>query len=86
MATHSSIFTWEIPWTEEPGGLQSMGSQELDTTERLNRHTLQRTHHLTMLPLVGREIDPSLGHRMQQGMVCRLGDATLKQAPWDTGK
>ena len=28
MATHSSIFAWEIPWTEEPGGLQSMGSQK----------------------------------------------------------
>ena len=27
MATHSSILTWEIPWTEEPSGLQSMGSQ-----------------------------------------------------------
>ena len=26
MATHSSILTWRIPWTEEPGGLQSMGS------------------------------------------------------------
>ena len=33
MATHSSILTWEITWTEEPGGLQSMGSQELDTGE-----------------------------------------------------
>ena len=32
MATHSSILGWEIPWTEEPGELQSMGSQELDTT------------------------------------------------------
>ena len=28
MATHSSILAWEVPWTEEPGGLQSMGSQE----------------------------------------------------------
>ena len=27
MATHSSIHAWEIPWTEEPGGLQSMGLQ-----------------------------------------------------------
>ena len=27
MATHSSIFAWRIPWTEEPGGLQSMGTQ-----------------------------------------------------------
>ena len=32
MAIHSSILTWKIPWTEEPGGLQSMGSQESDTT------------------------------------------------------
>ena len=28
MATHSSILAWEIPWTEEPGGPQSMGSQK----------------------------------------------------------
>ena len=32
MATHSSILVWRIPWTEEPGGLESVGSQELDTT------------------------------------------------------
>ena len=32
MATHSSIFVWRIPWTEEPDKLQSMGSQESDTT------------------------------------------------------
>ena len=31
MATHSSILAWEISWTEEPGGLQSMALQELDT-------------------------------------------------------
>ena len=28
MATHSNILAWEIPWTEEPGGLQSMGSKK----------------------------------------------------------
>ena len=34
MATHSSILAWGIPWTEEPGGLQSIESdKELDTTE-----------------------------------------------------
>ena len=38
MAAHSSILAWRIPWTEEPGGLQSMGSQESDTTWRLNHH------------------------------------------------
>ena len=29
MATHSNILTWRIPWTEEPGGIQSMGSQRV---------------------------------------------------------
>ena len=38
MAPHSSILAWKIPWTEEPGGLQSMGSLESDTTERLHFH------------------------------------------------
>ena len=36
MATHFSILAWKIPWTEEPGRLQSMDSQELDTTEWLS--------------------------------------------------
>ena len=36
MAPHSSTLTWKIPWTEEPGRLQSMGSLESDTTERLH--------------------------------------------------
>ena len=34
MASHSSIFAWRIPWTEEPGGLQSMGPHRVGT--RLN--------------------------------------------------
>ena len=34
-APHSSTFAWKIPWTEEPGGLQSMGSRE---SERLHFH------------------------------------------------
>ena len=41
MATHSTILAWRIPWTEEPGGLQSMGSQESDTTQRLNHQCPQ---------------------------------------------
>ena len=31
MATHCSVLAWKIPWTEEPGGLQSMGCKKLDT-------------------------------------------------------
>ena len=37
MATHSRIFAWRIPWTKEPSRLQSMGSQESDTTQQLNQ-------------------------------------------------
>ena len=33
ITTHSSVPPWRIPWTEEPGGLQSMGLQRVDTTE-----------------------------------------------------
>ena len=38
MAPHSSTFSWKIPWAEEPGRLQSMGSLESNTTERLHFH------------------------------------------------
>ena len=41
MATHSSILAWKIPWTEEPGGLQSMGSQKSQT--RLSDSTTTKT-------------------------------------------
>ena len=37
-APHSSPLAWKIPWTEEPGGLQSMGSLELDRTEQVHFH------------------------------------------------
>ena len=39
METHSSVLAWRIPGTEEPGGLQSMGSLQSDTTERLQFHS-----------------------------------------------
>ena len=44
MAAHSSILAWEIPWTEEPRGLQSIGSQELDTALQLNYHHQHGIH------------------------------------------
>ena len=40
MATHYNILAWKIPWTEEPDGLQSIVSKELDTTERLSPYLL----------------------------------------------
>ena len=42
MATHSSILAWKIPWTEEPGRLQSIAShKELNMTERLSMYVLK---------------------------------------------
>ena len=49
MATQSSILAWKIPWTEEPGRLQSMGSQRLghgSVTERTHAHTHTHTQNL----------------------------------------
>ena len=46
MATHSSILAWEIPWTEEPSGLQSMGSQRVG-------HNLETEHAGTIFEMTG---------------------------------
>ena len=40
MATHSSILAWEVPWTEKPGGLWSMGCKEFDMTYQVNNNKL----------------------------------------------
>ena len=44
VATHSSILVWRIPWTEEPGGLYSVGHKELDTDEATWHSTMQDTN------------------------------------------
>ena len=38
MAAHFSILVWEIPWTEEPCRLQSMGSQRVNITDQISKH------------------------------------------------
>ena len=43
MATHSSILAWEIPWTMEPDGLESIGVQESDTTK--HKQEQERGNH-----------------------------------------
>ena len=45
MATHSSILAWEIPWTEEPGRLQSMGSKRI-------RHDLATKHNSQLFEIL----------------------------------
>ena len=51
MATHSSILAWKIPWMEEPGGLQSMGSQRVGHDEHL--------HFLGLIPPFRSTLGPS---------------------------
>ena len=53
MATHSRILAWRIQWREEPGGLQSMGSQESDTTKQLTH-----TQHVEYLQMPDFTCDP----------------------------
>ena len=52
-ATHSTILAWKIPWTEEPGGLQSMGLHGSDTTEQLTTQHITRVLRMwvTLFPL-----------------------------------
>ena len=45
MAIHSSILAWRIPWTEEPGGPQSIGSQRVDRTEMTEHAVLLLTYN-----------------------------------------
>ena len=47
MTTHSSILAWRIPWTEEPGGLQSTGSQRVKHSGRILACT--QTFHFEMI-------------------------------------
>ena len=53
MATHSSNLAWETPWTEEPGGPQSMSLKELDLTERLTRFILHKVLSLVPCAIAG---------------------------------
>ena len=66
MATHSSILTWRIPWIEEPGGLQSVGSQRVGHDWATNTHTHTHTHthpHTQLREGGGRDRGPAGAYR-----------------------
>ena len=79
MATHSSIFTWKIPWTEEPGGLQSMESQRV----KHDRATLSLTHTHTQLPFSAPywSIEPKVRRLFFPDSLTRL---IFKRSPWES--
>ena len=64
MATHSSILAWRTPWTEEPGRLQSMGSQQLDMAKQLTHH-----HHHQEPPANAGERSPGGGQASHSGIL-----------------
>ena len=77
MSTHSSILAWRIPWTEEPGGLQSMGLQRVghNCVSKLHFHfliprTLQSSHVMVRL---GKAIDTRNEHCTQHGTLSLAG-------------
>ena len=67
MATHSSILAWRIPWTEEPGGLQSMGSQKVEhdwvTNTCIYIYSFSWAFQVTQFGLVA-QLCPTLCHPM----------------------
>ena len=64
MATHSSILAWEIPWTEDPGGLQSMGLQKSCTrcTDYTTAALFESSSYSTCSPIINRILGLSLFH------------------------
>ena len=68
MATHSSILAWTVPWTEEPGGLQSTGCKESDTTEQA------RTGVRTPTPESGGQLRPESAH-IESVLLCVSGNS-----------
>ena len=70
MATHSSIIAWKIPWTEEPGGLQSMGLQS-DTTGHAHGSFANKAFVLLQL------------HEVYKTLDCLLCDISDKNASND---
>ena len=84
MATHSSILAWRIPWTEEPGRLQTMGCKASDTTERISR-SLFRLETVTVVKRtwVAEERLPRQGVRREGTEHCPLPSTTAGHVtPW----
>ena len=98
METYSSILAWKIPWTKEPGGLQSTGHQELDTTE--HTHTRWKTEvgsdgeqlgilHQARCKFDGKAQSSTLEHQMELHMAPQappLGTTALKLERLSTGQ
>ena len=78
MATHSSIFAWRIPWREEPGGIQSMGSQSwtwLSVCACMHVHTHTHTH----TPSSKQQGAPDICTKQKASIGRRVGQRSYQQ-------
>ena len=66
MVTHSSILAWRIPWREEPGGLESMGSQRIGH----DRATWHAQHTVSTTPHKGKKVTKFASHRSHKWGGC----------------
>ena len=71
MGTHSSILTWKIPWSEEYGGLKSLGLQESDMTEQLTHTHTSKVDQTCQLDILN----------VQPHFVMILGSSSPKKVP-----
>ena len=79
MATHSSILAWRIPWTEEPGGLQSMGSHTV-------RHEQATEHTHTHRGLGPHIKNTKQNQKVKQKQCCNKFNRLLKNSPYQKNK
>ena len=64
MVTYSSILAWESPWTEEPGGLQSMGSQKV-REDLATKESACNAGDPSLIPELGRSTGEEIGYSLQ---------------------
>ena len=78
MTTHSSFLAWRIPWTENPGGLQSWVLKESDITKRLSSSNsileVKKKLMMAWIKLVTVELDKGDGLKRQKVKLPRLSD------------
>ena len=83
MATHSSILAWEIPWTEEPGGLQSMGSQKSQIHWLKNNNLSINRTNLCESP--SEDPQQSVMSAQELLLLSRFSHVWLCATPWTVG-
>ena len=82
MATHSSILAWRIPWTEEPDGLQSMGSQRVGHGWVTSLHFIVIITAIMIIKYIDWQSIPCTGTSSIRGNLCRKEWDTTERLNW----